>query len=127
MVYVPGSSLEAPGFHSRKGLFFACQFLSIVAQIFAFLVYWEGIGDHISVSALFVCSCSVCTGDILPTPCLPSLFCLVMNQSSAPTTCSQESTPSTPLSQSDGNGTLRHLAMMYVNKPTTDDPDDESD
>ena len=26
-----------------------------------------------------------------------------------------------------GNNTLRHLAMMYVNKPTTDDPDDESD
>ena len=23
--------------------------------------------------------------------------------------------------------TLRHLAMMYVNKPTTDDPDGESD
>ena len=26
-----------------------------------------------------------------------------------------------------GNNTLRHLAMMYVNKPTTDDPDGESD
>jgi len=26
-----------------------------------------------------------------------------------------------------GNDTLRHLAMMYVNKPTTDDPDGESD
>ena len=27
-----------------------------------------------------------------------------------------------------GNNTLRHfLAMMYVNKPTTDDPDVESD
>ena len=26
-----------------------------------------------------------------------------------------------------GNDTLRHLTMMYVNKPTTDDPDGESD
>ena len=26
-----------------------------------------------------------------------------------------------------GNNTLRHLAVMYVNKPTTDDPDGESD
>ena len=26
-----------------------------------------------------------------------------------------------------GNNTLRHLAMMCVNKPTTDDPDGESD
>ena len=26
-----------------------------------------------------------------------------------------------------GNNTLHHLAMMYVNKPTTDDPDGESD
>ena len=26
-----------------------------------------------------------------------------------------------------GNNTLRHWAMMYVNKPTTDDPDRESD
>ena len=26
-----------------------------------------------------------------------------------------------------GNDTLRHLAMMYVNKPTTDDLDGESD
>ena len=26
-----------------------------------------------------------------------------------------------------GNNTLRHLAMMYANKPTTDDPDGESD
>ena len=56
MVYVLGPSLVGPGFHSRKGEFFACQFLSIVAQIFAFLVYWEGIGDHISLSALSVCS-----------------------------------------------------------------------
>ena len=56
MVYVPVLSLEGPGFHSRKGQFFACEFLSIVAQIFAFLVYWEGIGDHISLSALSVCS-----------------------------------------------------------------------
>ena len=39
-----------------KGIFFACQFLSIVAQIFAFLECWEGIGDHISLSALSVCS-----------------------------------------------------------------------
>ena len=56
MVYVPSLSLEGPGFHSRKGQFFACQFLSLVAQIFAFLVYWEGIGDHISLSTLSVCS-----------------------------------------------------------------------
>ena len=56
MVNVPVISLEGPWFHSRKGKFFACQFLSIVAQIFAFLVYWEGIGDHISLSALSVCS-----------------------------------------------------------------------
>ena len=48
---------------------------------------------------LSACSCSVCTGDILPAPCLPSLFffCLVMSQSSAPTTSSQQSTPSTPI------------------------------
>ena len=26
-----------------------------------------------------------------------------------------------------GHNTLRHLAMMYVNKPTTDDLDGESD
>ena len=26
-----------------------------------------------------------------------------------------------------GNNTLHRLAMMYVNKPTTDDPDGESD
>ena len=58
MVYVPGLSLEGPRFHSCKGQSPACQFLSIVAQIFAFLVYWEGIGDHISLSALSVCSCS---------------------------------------------------------------------
>ena len=38
MVYVSDPSLEGPGFHSWKGQFFACQFLSIVAQIFAFLV-----------------------------------------------------------------------------------------
>ena len=38
MVYLPGLSLEGAGFHSGKGQFFACQFLSIVAQIFAFLV-----------------------------------------------------------------------------------------
>ena len=56
MVYVPHTILECPGFHSRKGQCFACQFLSIVAQISAFLVYWEGIGDHISLSALSVCS-----------------------------------------------------------------------
>ena len=53
MVYVPGRGLDGPEFHSRKGQFFACQFLSIVAEIFAFLVYWEGIGDHISLWALF--------------------------------------------------------------------------
>ena len=42
VVYVPGPSLEGPGFHSRKGqFFFACQFLSIVAQIFAFLVLFD--------------------------------------------------------------------------------------
>ena len=39
-----------------QGQCFACQFLSIVAQISALLVYWEGIGDHISLSALSVCS-----------------------------------------------------------------------
>ena len=33
-----GSRFEGPGFHSRKGYFAACQFLSIVALIFAFLV-----------------------------------------------------------------------------------------
>ena len=26
-----------------------------------------------------------------------------------------------------GNNSLRHLATMYVNKPTTNDPDGESD
>ena len=56
MVYVSDLSLEGPGVHSRKGQIFACQCLSIVAQIFAFLVYWEGSGDHISLSALSVCS-----------------------------------------------------------------------
>ena len=45
-----------PWVHSRKVQCLACQFLSIVAQIFAFLVYWEGIEDHISLSALSVCS-----------------------------------------------------------------------
>ena len=44
MVYVPGLSLEGPGFHSRKGQFFACQFLSIVAQTFAFLVLFLLLG-----------------------------------------------------------------------------------
>ena len=33
-----GSRLKGPGFHSWKGYFAACQFLSIVALIFAFLV-----------------------------------------------------------------------------------------
>ena len=56
MVNAPQPSLDGPGFSSWKGQSFACQFLPIVAQIFAFLVYWEGIGDHISLSALSVCS-----------------------------------------------------------------------
>ena len=38
MVYVPGPSLEVLGSIPRKGNFFACQFLSIVAQMFTFLV-----------------------------------------------------------------------------------------
>ena len=28
---------------------------------------------------LAACSCSVCTGDILPAPCLPSLFLFVLS------------------------------------------------
>ena len=44
MVYVTGPSLEGCGFHSWKGQFFACQFLSIVAQIFAFLVIPDVVG-----------------------------------------------------------------------------------
>ena len=53
MVYVPGCSLEGPGFHSRKGQFFACQFLSIVAQIFAFLVL---LGLQLVVSLIALCN-----------------------------------------------------------------------
>ena len=56
MIYIPSCTFQGPGFNSWKGQCFACQFLSIVAQIFAFLVYWEGIGDHISLSALSVYS-----------------------------------------------------------------------
>ena len=74
----------------------------------------------------FLSSC-VC----LPAPallaqetfCLPHIspvcfYCLVMSQSSAPTTSSQQSTPSTPLSQSDGKILLRNgnvnLAHMHA-------------
>ena len=34
--------------------------------------------EFMCLSALSACSCSVCTGDILPAPCLPSLFLFVL-------------------------------------------------
>ena len=40
----PGCSQERPGFHSRKGQSFACEFLSIVAQIFTFLLHVKSCG-----------------------------------------------------------------------------------
>ena len=66
---------------------------------------------------LAACSSSVCTGDILPAPCLPSLFLfVVMSQSSAPKTSSQQSTPSTPLlfSLSDDHALLAMLSERSV-------------
>ena len=74
------------------------------------------------LSALSACSCSVCTGDIA------AFF--VRRPRSA---CHVERTFSLMghIQTKDrlrmGNNTLRHLAMMCVNKPTADDPDGESD
>ena len=35
--------------------------------------------EFMCLSALSACSCSVCMGDILPAPCLPSLFLFVLS------------------------------------------------
>ena len=58
---------------------------------------------------LSACSCSGCTGDILPAPCLPSLLGHVER------TFSLMGHIQTKDRLHMGNNTLRHLAMMYHN------------
>ena len=73
--YPPGSPQPSMFFGAAHRGFEACRSMPQHAAACRSIHFFE----FMCLSALSACSCSVCTGDILPAPCLPSLFLFVLS------------------------------------------------